>query len=219
MRKVFKKTLLMAAILFGAWILISSFLVLIEPKYYIFKPDKNDNVNKISYDPIIYGIPDYESTDKIIEQFYNQVEERIRNGINIQEIPNSDLNEKKLIEDKYKQVLYDDKGKQLKVIFNKGWINYLQFSPSKNKLGFYYEHYDYPTAGRDVSLVIMDISKQSIKEVYKGSFKTSYWEWDDDENYIIVYYGGCTGCLYAYKINTETGERESEYYASELTRL
>ena len=207
MRKIF----LLTIILFGAWILISSFLVLIEPKYYVFEPDKNNIVNKAPYDPTVYGTPDYETTDKVIEQFYNQVEETVRNGINIKEIPTSDLNKNKLINDEYQQVLYDDGYKQRKVIFNKSWINYLQFSPSKNKLGFYYEHYDYPTAGRDVSLVIIDISKQSIKEVYKGSFKTSSWEWDG-ENRVIVYYGGCTGCLYAYKINTEIGERESEYF-------
>lgn len=69
----------------------------------------------------------------------------------------------------------------------------------------YYDNY--------IALMIMDGKHGALKEVYRGDAHTSYWEWGrDDYGHVIVYYNCGSSCLYAYKINIETKEIESEYH-------
>ncbi|MBI3335888.1 MAG: hypothetical protein HY001_05375 [Candidatus Portnoybacteria bacterium] len=82
------------------------------------------------------------------------------------------------------------------------------FSPSGNKVSFYYEHED-PPVGRDVSLVVMDISRRKFREVYKGSYHTSNWEWLD-ENELVVYYGCGTECMVGFVVDVKTGKRKAQ---------
>jgi len=115
----------------------------------------------------------------------------------------------KLIEGEYRSVLYVNNGIEQKVTYNGQEIDYLKFSPLNNKLGFFYESGNYLSAGRDIALAIMDIGGKSIKKVYEGSFKTSYWEWLNNEE-VVVYYGCGTECIVAYVINVNSGEKKSE---------
>ena len=72
----------------------------------------------------------------------------------------------------------------------------------------YYDNY--------VALMIMNNKHGTYgtpKEVYRGDMHTSYWKWGvSGSNHVIVYYNCGTGCLYAYEINVETKEIESEYH-------
>ena len=112
-----------------------------------------------------------------------------------------------------KALLVDNYGPARAVTYHGKEISYTKYSSGKDKIGFYYESSNYGTA-EDLSLVIFDIPTRTMKEVYKGSYRTSFWEWNG-EYHVIVYYGCGTQCLYAYKINIETGQRESEYHVYE----
>jgi hypothetical protein len=193
-----KKFFLVGIFLLGAWIITFFFLVLIPPSYLAFQKDKN-------------VIKDHKDEGKVVEQFYAEVEQTAREGVNIQEVPRLDLNEDKLMLDEYQRVLYYDGYKNRKVIFNNAWIDYLRFSSSKEKLGFFYEHYDYPIAGRDVSLAILDVKSLAIKVVYTGSYHTSQWEWND-EDHVTVYYSCGTCCMYVHYINVVTGKEERAHH-------
>lgn len=127
--------------------------------------------------------------------------------LDIFDISKSELT--KLADNEKGEVLYINSDVQRKVMYDGQEVYYLQFSPAQDKLGFYY----YPDGNTltDVALVIMDISNRITKEVYRGNIRTSGWEWEDGKH-VIVYYNCGTGCLYAYKINVETGEQEDKYY-------
>lgn len=114
-----------------------------------------------------------------------------------------------LIEGEYRSVLYINNGIEQKVTYNGQEIDYLKFSPSNKKLGFYYESGNYLSAGRDIALAIMDIDGKSIKKIYEGSFKTSYWEWLNNKE-VAVYYGCGTECMVVFIIDVNSGERKSE---------
>lgn len=149
---------------------------------------------------------DYKFTDADIKQFHTEIDEMVNSGINIQDIPSDNLTKDKLIEGEYNRVFYFDKNIKRKVIFNRSWIEYLQFSESKDMLGFYYEHNDFPKAWQDTSLVIMDIPSGNFKEIYSGDYRTSEWEWFDD-NHVLVHYNCGTECNALYKININTGKK------------
>ena len=130
-------------------------------------------------------------------------EKRIGDSIAIGEAPVS-----KLTEGEYKEVLYIDNGTEHRVTYN-GWeVSYLVFSPSRNKVSFYYEHED-PPVGRDVSLVVMDIPRRKFREVYKGSYHTSYWEWLNEDE-LVVYYGCGTECMVGFVVDVKTGRRKAQ---------
>lgn len=120
-----------------------------------------------------------------------------------------DVSVLELIEGEYRSVLHINNGIEQKVTYNGQEIDYLKFSPSNKKLGFYYESGNYLSSGRDIALAIMDIDGKSIKKVYEGSFKTSYWEWLNNEE-VVVYYGCGAECMVAYVIDVNSSERKAE---------
>lgn len=129
------------------------------------------------------------------------------NPIEISEVSKSKL--KKLIENEYGEALYIENNIKRKVTYNGHEVSFLQFSPAQDKLGFFF--YPNDNGVSDISLAIADIPKRTINEVYRKSIRTSNWEWDDD-GHVIVYYGCGTQCLYAYRINLETGGIESGHH-------
>lgn len=114
-----------------------------------------------------------------------------------------------LEEDENKEVLYKKSGVSQKIIYKNQRISHLFFSPNKNKAGFFYESGNYLSAGRDTALAIVNISDKKIKKVYEGSFKTSGWEWVDD-NEVLVYYGCGTECMVTFVIDANSGERKAQ---------
>lgn len=205
-----KKNLLIGLFLFISLIFIWDTFMWIESYFHDLKMKNDGYIFKSRIDD--FPISDNDSQEKLAEDFYAHIDEIVGEGINIQEIPKSDLNETKLIKDKYKQITYIDNNEiERKVIFDKSWIGYLKFSPSKKKLGFHYEHMDVPTSGRDVSVMIMDIASGDLKEIYKGSFRTSSWEWFS-ENEVLVSYNCGTECQLLYLINVDSGEQRKLYY-------
>src|SRR3989338_120815 len=108
------------------------------------------------------------------------------------------------------ETIYRDGARQRHVTYSNHEISSLEFSPiTGDKLGFFY--YPNDNAVTDISLAIMDIPQRSVKEVYRNSVRTSDWEWDGVTR-VIVYYNCGTECLYAYKIDVDTGERVDEYH-------
>lgn len=102
-----------------------------------------------------------------------------------------------------------DNGSVQKPVYKGQAISQMQFSPSKKKLGFYYESGNYSSSARDIGLAVMDIGDKSIKKIYEGDYKTSYWEWLNNEE-VVVYYGCGSECLAAYIVNIDSGERTAE---------
>ena len=128
-----------------------------------------------------------------IEQFNLDVEKRIAGGIQVQDIPPEEISGVGLILDEYYDVFYVDNGVKRKVIFDRSQIFSLIFSPTKDKIGFFYKHVQIGQGSSgDISLVVMNISSGKLSEVYTGSSRTSFWEWRDSD-ILRVYYGAGTG--------------------------
>ncbi|MFH1187614.1 MAG: hypothetical protein V1688_01995 [bacterium] len=72
---------------------------------------------------------------------------------------------------------------------------------NKNNLSTDYENH--------TSLRIVDLNKPVNREIYKGSYHTSYWEWLSD-NEVIVYYGCGTECMAGFVIDANTGVRKAQ---------
>lgn len=107
------------------------------------------------------------------------------------------------------QAVYVDNGVQRNVTHAGRVINDVAFSPSRNKLGFFY--YPLDNAISDIALVVMDIPQRITQEVYRKSVRTSGWEWQD-EDHVIVYYNCGTACRYAFVIDALTGEQVDGYH-------
>ena len=118
------------------------------------------------------------------------------------------------ITDNYEAVYEDDKGVWHKIYYDKHPVSQLAFAPrslDEYSVGFLY-HPKRETYS-DTALVILGVETGDVKEVYRGNFRTSSWEWDGSER-VIVYYNCGTACLYAYKIDIATGERVDEYHVT-----
>lgn len=101
-----------------------------------------------------------------------------------------------------------------RVVFNKNQINNLIFSPLKDKVGFLdsvgvndksipYE--------RQVLLYAGSVNRRNFKEIFHGSFRTSGWEWFNNDE-IIVYYNCGTECQLLYLANVDSGEGNALIY-------
>jgi len=113
--------------------------------------------------------------------------------------------------DNYKTVYEDDEGRWREIYYDEYPVSQLRFAPrslNEYTIGFFYD----PEGSQgDTVLVIVGEETGNAKEVYRGNFRTSSWEWDGPER-VIVYYNCGTACLYAYKIDIATGERVDEYH-------
>lgn len=87
----------------------------------------------------------------------------------------------------------------------------LSLSPNKKKLGYFENLEDDNVYPHWVALKIVDLESGKIKEIYKGDYKTSNWRWENDK-YAIVNYNCGTHCLYAYKIDAESGKVADSFY-------
>ncbi len=113
-------------------------------------------------------------------------------------------------------VLFRDKHNIARpIVYNGHNIIQLEYAPlgsprnGEQRLGFYYRLQDFSAS--DIALVIFNVDTGETKEVYVGGFKTSTWEWDGDHQ-VIVYYGCGTACMYAYKIDVDTGKEVEGYH-------
>lgn len=97
---------------------------------------------------------------------------------------------------------------------------HLEMSPNGQKLGYFLElnsfidkeknkkidsiDYDNYTA-----LIIMNTDASEKKEIYKGDYHTSYWEWLDN-NEVAVYYNCGSECMIGFVIDVDTGTEEAK---------
>lgn len=98
----------------------------------------------------------------------------------------------------------------------------LRISPDGQKIGYFLDlnyftdeeknkeinfiDYDNYTA-----LVIMNKDGSDKKEIYRGDYHTSYWEWLDN-NDVIVYHDCGTECMTGLIIDANTGKRKVELF-------
>ncbi|MDP3997497.1 MAG: hypothetical protein Q8P73_03285 [bacterium] len=101
-------------------------------------------------------------------------------------------------------------GQYSKIVYYDHPVSSVKLAPKTyDKIGFYY----YPDGDslKDVALVIMDNESGKTKEVYRNDIRTSRWEWDGSDR-VIVYYSCGNMCMYAYKIDVNTGKTVDEYH-------
>src|SRR3989338_4488620 len=87
--------------------------------------------------------------------------------------------------DQLNQLTYNDhqesqyitNGVRRAVTYKDHAITHLQFSPHKERLGFFY--YPYDNSVTDIALAVMDISLGTVRDIYQDSVRTSRWEWKD----------------------------------------
>lgn len=110
-------------------------------------------------------------------------------------------------------IIFDDYLKdQLKIFSDGEMFGYFQDLHKGDKVYNFNSDYEKERYYNDyVALKIVKNEFADPIEVYRGDVHTSSWEWSDNKH-VIVYYGCGTECLYAYKINIETKEIESEYH-------
>lgn len=112
------------------------------------------------------------------------------------------------------ELFIENKGQKRKVEHDGRVLSSFHFSPSKRSFGFI-EHFDMFDKKipweRQVIIHVGDSKTRLTKEVYRGSHRTSGWEWQSERG-ILVSYGCGTECQVLYLIDTETGERTELQY-------
>lgn len=139
----------------------------------------------------------------------NNQDEKIITNKNINLLDNVSISEaliNEIEEDENGELLYKKNGVSQRVTYKDQRIFNLAISPEGDKASFYYESGNYLSAGRDISLVVMNIATKEAKQIYENTHRTSYWEWLNN-NEIIVYCNCGTECMIGYVINAETGRQ------------
>lgn len=125
--------------------------------------------------------------------------------IEVEALSDSDLLK---LSTRYYQEYFTSDNLEREVVYNGNKISSMQISPSKKKLGFYFS----PNGDSlsDISLIVFDTTKKSLKEVYRNSIRTSNYEWQDDETLAVNYSCG-TACMYRYIVSANNGKMLDEY--------
>lgn len=103
-------------------------------------------------------------------------------------------------------VLYDDYRTKRLTKYQGQLISHLRFSPSSDKIGFFYKKPGQEYRVTDIELSIIDINTRVITKVYEGGFKGSNWEWLNNKE-IVVYHDCGTECMTAFIIDAISGEQ------------
>ncbi len=117
----------------------------------------------------------------------------------------SEIALEKIIEDEYGSLFYIDNQTKKRVVQNNNTLSRLQFSPLKDKYGFT-ENLDNDQHDKPILIFTGDINHKETKEIYRGSFKTSGWEWFSNEE-ILVFTGCGTECEVLHLIDLVSGEK------------
>jgi len=125
--------------------------------------------------------------------------------IEVEVLSESDLSK---LSTRYYQEYFTSENLEREVVYNGNKIRSMQTSPSKKKLGFYFS----PNGNSlsEISLIVFDTTKKSLKEIYRNSIRTSNYEWKDDETLAVNYNCG-TACMYRYVVSANNGEILDEY--------
>jgi len=82
-----------------------------------------------------------------------------------------------------------------------GYFSFLNYSKLKETTESDYDN--------ETSLSVMTIDGKNHKEVYRGNYHTSDWEWLNEDE-IVVYYGCGTECEVGFVIDAKTGKRKAQ---------
>lgn len=74
-------------------------------------------------------------------------------------------------------------------------VSNLQFSPLRDKIGFYYESSSRGIA-EDKTLVVLNVGTKRFVNVYRGDYHAGIWKWDDNATVLVMQPCG-THCLVA----------------------
>lgn len=107
-------------------------------------------------------------------------------------------------QEEYGNAWHIEDGLARKVAYLGEEISYLRRSPSKRFIGFFHDTSGDERAGKDVALEVMDIETKDVTMVYEGDYKTSDWEWIDDDQVIV--YHNCGSPCYSFTIMSTKGE-------------
>jgi len=99
---------------------------------------------------------------------------------------------KQLTNDGFKKSLLEVAPAQRKF----GYFRHLYSRPIYQDKDSYYENY--------LALIIYNLITKNEKEIYRGDYHTSYWEWLDDSE-VVVYHNCGSECMIGFVINTDTG--------------
>ena len=113
-----------------------------------------------------------------------------------------------LVVGEYNELFYVENLTKRPVVYQGNPISQLNFSASKNMFGYLvnYDIYDDKIPyDKKVLLYIEDIKTRKPREVFHGSFKTS-WEWFSGHE-ILISEGCGTECQLEYLINLTTGKK------------
>ena len=104
--------------------------------------------------------------------------------------------------------LFKNKDTNHPLLYNNHDIIFAHLSPSRKKLGFFF----YPEGHSlgEIVLAVLDIDKKIVNEIYRGSARTSSWEWKGDDAIIVKHSCG-TECMFTYVINSSTGKKIDSY--------
>lgn len=150
-----------------------------------------------------------------VKNSYSEENQSMESGkINVNQNNQIDMSEvplDKLVEDEV-GVYYGHS--ENRVTSNGNPIVRLIFSPSGEKVGFLENRDIYDESipfDRQVILHAGDVKKKDFRELYHGSFRTSGWEWFN-ENEVAVYYNCGTECQLLYLADVYSGEGNSLVY-------
>jgi len=120
------------------------------------------------------------------------------------------------------QIGHDDKEKQL--TDNGHYKSHLKVFSNGEKFGYFQElhkrdeYFDYQDeqARKEyyenyLALMIYDLESKTEKEVFRGNNRLSGWEWINDKE-VVIYQSCGTECVGFWRIDIETGEKNSGNY-------
>lgn len=144
---------------------------------------------------------------------------KLLNTIDISQVSFYDLTNLTTVD--YEHPGYDCGDIHYKIQYQGRDILHPQLAPDNTNVGFYLAQIE--DDGNIVSLVVMNMETKDFKTVYIGNYKTSNWEWRDNEN-VIVYYNCGTGCHYAFVYTIKDSRLVDDYLeyppkASKVTGL
>lgn len=88
-------------------------------------------------------------------------------------------------------------------------VTNLQFSPLRDKIGFYYESSNYGIA-EDKTLAVLDVKTRRIVDVYRGDFRSGIWKWEDNATVLTIQSCG-THCRVASRRDARSGKELAFY--------
>ncbi|MDO9399634.1 MAG: cell wall hydrolase [bacterium] len=117
----------------------------------------------------------------------------------------------KLVKGEYEEMFFIVNGKKQRVVYKNRGIDHLAISPTKKKVGFFYESGDYYEPCHKVALTVVNIQDKEAKKIYESDCKISRWEWVGDDQ-AAVYKNCGTECQTLHLVDIDSEEENILQY-------